>query len=101
MKPTIQITHRPARNDSFVPRRVGSPAPLTDYNFQASTRDFTGHCGGEGVPSFRGISASYFEREARSHFRAEALVFGVIILTGAVPVIEAVRGLAQFVYGIL
>ena len=101
MKPTPQITHRNGRNDSFVSRRLGSPALLTDYNFQATARDFAGRCGGESVPSFRGISASYFAREARGHFRAEALVFGVIILTGAVPVIEAVRGLAQFVYGIL
>jgi hypothetical protein len=101
MKPTIQITHRHGRNDSFVSRRQGSPAPRTDYNFQPTTRDFSGRGGGEGAPSFREISASYFEREARSHFRAEALVFGVIILTGAVPVIEAARGLAELVSGIL
>ena len=100
MKPTFQINEDRRTHDSLVPRRQGSISPKVVYNFQATTADFGG-CHGHGAPSFRALSNTYFESEARAHFAMEALVFGVMIVTAAVPVIAGLRGLFQFVYGVL
>jgi hypothetical protein len=88
MKPTFQ---------SFETRsRRGVRFPQTDYCFRPSMKDFGGRGRGEGQPSFRGISATYFNSEARSHFATEAGFFGVIVLTAAVPVAKAISGLFVF-----
>jgi hypothetical protein len=101
MKPTPQINSTDTQRGSFAPRRKGFASPSIDCNFQPTAPDFSGRCRGQGAPSFRGISRDYFEREARGHFTAEALVFGVIVISAAVPVIECIRGLFQLVYGVL
>ena len=98
MKPTSQFTLRNRRYDSFVTGTAGSSLPQTDFFFQPPT-DFPARSRGDGAPHFRSIGAEYFGGEARSHFAAEAIVFGVIVLSAAVPVFEAVRGLVQYVYG--
>ena len=101
MKPSLHLINRDYRRDSFEPRR-GSSLPRTDYNFQAgSLGDSSGRCGGKRLPSFRGISDEYFRTEARRYFKVEAAIFGVILVTAAVPVIEGISGLVRFVYGIL
>ena len=100
MKPTFQINQNRTINDSLVPRRLGSISSRVDYNFQSTTADF-GRCHGHGAPSFRALSSDYFANEARAHFAMEAFVFGVMIVTAAVPVIAGLRGLFQFVYGVL
>lgn len=101
MKPTspATLTHNP--RDSFASPRMRSLSVRTDCCFQPSAPDFSGGGKGEGAPSFRGISAAYFDGEARSHLKIEAVVFGVIALTAAVPVFESVSGLVRFVYGAL
>ena len=101
MKPTFQIIQNRRTHDSLVPRRQGSISPRVDYNFQSTTADFPGRCHGHGGPSFRALSNNYFENEARAHFAMEAFVFGVMFVTAAVPVIEGLRGLFQFVYRVL
>ena len=99
MKPSSQIPLI-SRSGEARPSK-GSSLPKTDFFFQASSIDFSGGRNGKGKPSFRGISANYFNYEAPSNFAVEAGMFAVILLMAAVPVIEGVRGLAQFVYGIL
>src|SRR5688500_16941995 len=100
MKPTVQFIEAGQRQSAGARPRKCSAFPMTDYGFQISAADFgRGH--GKGGPSFHGISRDYFKREARSYFVAEAAIFGLIVLTAAVPVIEGVKGLAQFVYGVL
>ena len=101
MKPSLQFIHTNRRAEIPPSTQKGPSLPRTDYYFQAPSADFSGSRHGKGKPSFRGISANYFNSEARSHFAVEALLFGVIVLTAAVPIIEGVRGLAQFVYGVL
>ena len=100
MKPTSPNFETSRQRDSFASSRKGSTLPKTDYHFQPPSAEFRGHRG-NGSPSFRGISNNYFKNEARSHFAVEALVFGVIFVTAAVPVIQAIRGLFQYVYGVL
>ena len=100
MKPTLQFieaNHR--RGESQRPRKA-SGFPVTDCNFHVSAADF-GHGHDKGGRSFHGISRDYFKREARTHFAVEAVIFGLIVLTAAVPVVEGIKGLAQFVYGVL
>jgi hypothetical protein len=101
MKPTLQITERRNRRDS-VANISGLALPQTDFQFQSASFDsFSGPSGGHRFPSFRGISDEYFRSEARSYFAIEAAIFGLIAVTAAVPVVEGVRGLVQFVWGIL
>lgn len=100
MKPTFQINRLDAKRDAFASHRHGSIAPKIEYFFQAPAPEFSGYRPGDRA-SFRRISQDYFAREARVAFRAEALVFGLIVIIAALPVIQGIRGLAQFVYGVL
>jgi hypothetical protein len=101
MKPTFQTIERSSRRDSIA-RRKGSPAPQVECFFQSDAPSFSGYRhNNDGVPPFRGISAAYFDREARSHFQVEAIVFGLIVLSAAVPVIQGLRGVAHIVSGVL
>jgi hypothetical protein len=101
MKPTFPIIQQHSRRDSVASRK-GSHAPRTDCCFQADVPNFSGgNHRGDNVPPFRGISAAYFDSEARSHFKAEAIVFGLIVLSAAVPVIQGLRSVAHIVSGAL
>ena len=101
MKPTFPNFETSRQRDSFASSRKGSTLPKTDYHFQPPSAEFRGHRGGNDSPSFRGISNNYFKNEARSHLAVEAVVFGVILVTAAAPVFQAIRGLFQYVYGVL
>ena len=101
MKPSLQFIQINRRGEVRPSTRTGASLPKTDYQFQASSFDFSGVRGGKGKPSFRGISSNYFDSEARSNFAVEAVLFAILVLLAAVPVIQGVRGMAQFVYAIL
>ena len=101
MKPTFQLNDSSRQRDTIAARRKGFTSPKVDFNFQPADANYFGRGKGKDLPSFRGISSDYFKNEARGHFAIEALVFGVIGIIAAVPVIEGIRGLAQFVYGVL
>ncbi|MEP6822820.1 MAG: hypothetical protein ABI946_10770 [Chthoniobacterales bacterium] len=100
MKPTLQSNHTDRQRDLFASRRSGSKSPKVDYFFQAPSPEFSGYRRGDGA-SFRSISQDYFAREARGHFKAEALIFGLIAVTAAVPIVEAIRGLSQLFHGVV
>ncbi len=101
MKPAHHFLTRNKRRDSVEPLRA-SLLPKTDFNFQAGWfGDSSSGGGGKRLPSFRGISDDYFRTEARRYFRVEAAIFGLILVTAAVPVIEGISGLVRFVYGVL
>ena len=101
MKPTPQFQNNKVRRDAL-PSFHSVAFPKTDFGFKGNwPEDFSGRCGGKRFPSFRGISDDYFRKEARHHFVSEATVFVLLGLTAAVPVFQAVRGLIQFVYGVL
>lgn len=96
MKPTFQFTQTTSRLEAVTSRR-GAKFPKTDYCFRPPTFDFDSRCRGEGNPSFRGISKAYFDEEAGKDFATEAGMFGVIVLTAAVPVVKAIGGLFYLV----
>jgi len=87
MKPTTQL-HKSNR-----PR-----LPKTDCNYQvASMPSRGGRCSGSRRPSIRAVSQEYFKNEARSIFVSEAAFFSVIVLTTAVPLINAATTLVHLV----
>ena len=90
MKPTFHFPETRSRRSVRFPQ--------TDYCFRSSMKDFGSRSRGDGQPSFRRISAAYFDNEARSHFATEAAFFGLIVLTAAVPVVKAIGGLFQFMH---
>ncbi len=93
MKPTFQFPD--TRSDR------AARFPKTDYSFRPPMGDFGGRSRDEGSPSFRHISASYFDSgEARNHFATEAGFFALIVITAAVPVVKAIGGLFQFVQSV-
>ena len=100
MKPTFQFNRTSRQRDAFASNRKRAVAPRIEYFFQPPSPEFSGHRSGDNA-SFRSISREYFQREARAHYATEALAFGLIAIIAAIPVIESVRALAQFVYGVL
>lgn len=96
MKPNVSINQPSRQRDAFSSSRKGSVMPKIEYFFQSPSPEFSGYRRGDGA-SFRSISRDYFAREARGHFKTEALFFGLIAITAAIPVVEGLRGLAQFV----
>jgi hypothetical protein len=88
MKPTTQLN-----------TRRGPRLPKTDYSFQspsAANMD-GGRCFGSRRPSIRAISQDYFKNEAPHSFATEAALFGVIVLTAAVPLINSASALVHLV----
>ncbi len=64
--------------------------PLTDCNYHSVTlSDYRSHCAKPLAPSFRDISREYFEREARHDFVGEAILFAMLMITAAVPLVSA------------
>jgi len=96
MKPTPQFNDdRDDRGSTGL--RQGAAFPKTDFNFKASSADFSAGRGGKAFPPFRGISADYFGREARGHFAAEAAFFALIVVTVSVPLFQVARVLIDWV----
>ena len=80
--------------------RPGAGSPKTDFHFQAGPfGEYSG--GGRGgkkrLPSFRGISEEYFDKEARGQFATEATFFGLIVVTVAVPLFQVASVLVHWV----
>jgi hypothetical protein len=93
MKPTPQISQRhSATRDAH-----RSAMPKIDYSFRADSLDEYTPCGGHCAPSFRDISGEYFQDEAPRAFAAEAFVFGAIVLTVIVPLINSASAIMQLV----
>ena len=101
MKPTPQNIETKHRRDTVGAARTGARFPKTDCAFQAPRFDDYsggGKGGGKRLPSFRGISEEYFDKEARGHFASEAGFFGLIVVTVAVPLFQVASVL---VHGVL
>jgi hypothetical protein len=71
----------------------------TDCNYGATTiASFGGRCvsNRKSIRSFRKISDDYFQSEAPQSFVAEAAVFGLMVLTSALPLFDGASALASF-----
>lgn len=100
MKPTLQTTQTRSRRDSVGTVRTGVRFPKSDCQFQAGPfGEYSGggHGGKKRLPSFRGISEEYFDKEARGHFASEAGFFGLIVVTVAVPLFQVASVVVHWV----
>lgn len=92
MKPTAQTSgdERSRKN-----RRT---FPVTDCNYHSiAVGGRGGQCARPLLPSLRDISREYFDTEANRDFLAEAFIFGAIMLTVAVPLVNGVQAIVHLV----
>ena len=88
---------------SSLTARNNTTFPLTDCNYYSVTfSDYRGRCAKPVAQPFRNISRQFFQREARRDFVGEAVLFAILVITAAVPlvsgasaVIELCRALGQ------
>ncbi len=71
--------------------------PSIDCNYQTvALPSYRGGCLRPRFSSFRNISGEYFRNEARNEFRIEAVAFVAIIITAAIPILNNMYALADF-----
>jgi len=102
MKPIASKTPKSTHRDAF--DRVmpyDGPAPITDYNYHFITFEGSSARYVRNLPrSFWKIAGDYFKHEARQDFRSEAALFAIITITAALPLINNLRALIEFVRAI-
>jgi hypothetical protein len=100
MKPLAEMTDR--RRDPF-DRAVAiyRRSPITDYSYQSGAfGESSGHFVHNSTRSFWNIAADYLKDEARHDFQSEATLFALICITAALPLINNVHALIEFVRAI-
>jgi hypothetical protein len=96
MKPTPDIRNRCDSITLAVP--TSRVFPKTDFNYQASTlADLDIQCGGCCRSSFRAISQDYFANEAPQHFAHEAMLFFIMMMTVALPLLNASAAVLELI----
>ena len=102
MKPIPLTTHKDRRRDSFDPAAGKyDRSPITDYSYQSTA--FGGSSGRfvhNPARSFWNIAGDYLKDEARHDFQSEAVLFALITMTAALPLINNLHALIQFVRAI-
>ena len=95
MKPTVEQNDLSKRAD--VAERNAGAFPFIDCNYQTvALPSYRGCCLRAKFSSFRNISGEYFRNEARNEFRVEAVAFVAIIITAAIPILNNMHALADF-----
>jgi hypothetical protein len=71
--------------------------PLVECNYQPPRLSgYQARCARTDAPSFRNISRQYFQKEARRDFLGEALLFAIIIILAAAPLLSTASALSEF-----
>ncbi len=86
MNPTLNIRNR--SNAIRLPMRMSRGLPKADFSSQALA-DFGSISVCSRLSSFRSISQYYFAKEAPRHFAREAGLFFVMMMTAALPLLNA------------
>ena len=95
MKPTVEQNNLSKRAD--VAETNAGAFPSIDCNYQTvALPSYRGSCLRPRFSSFRNISGEYFRIEARNEFRLEAAAFVAIIITAAIPILNNMHALADF-----
>jgi hypothetical protein len=96
MKPTLDIRRRCDSITLAVP--TSRVFPKIDFNYQASMlADLDGRCGGCCRSSFRAIGQNYFANEAPQHFAHEAALFFIMMMTVALPLLNALAAVLELI----
>jgi hypothetical protein len=84
MKPTLNRTRNEKR------------FPLIDCNYRSAMfGGYRSRCAKSTSPSFRDISHQYFQNEARNDFVGEAILFAMLSVTAAVPLVSGAYAIIQ------
>jgi hypothetical protein len=95
MKPTVEQNNLTRRGDGA--QKNGATFPFVDSNYHAVTLPtYRGGCLRAKPLSFRNISGEYFRHEARNEFCVEALAFFAMAVTAAIPILNNMHALADF-----
>ena len=96
MKPTVEQSSLSRRWDGA--QKNGATFPFVDSNYHAvALPSYRGGCLRAAKPvSFRNISGEYFRHEARNEFCVEALAFFAMVVTAAIPILNNMHALADF-----
>ena len=95
MNSTVEQNNLSKRAD--VAQRNAAAFPSVDCNYQTvALPSYRGGCLRPKFSSFRNISGEYFRNEARNEFRVEAAAFIAIIITAAIPILNNMHALADF-----
>ena len=99
MKPTVEQNNLSKR--AGVAERNAGTFPFIDCNYQTvALPSHRGSCLQPRFSSFRNISGEYLRTEARYEFRVEAAAFVAIIITAAIPILNNMHALADFLRAI-
>ncbi|PYL03641.1 MAG: hypothetical protein DME32_03665 [Verrucomicrobia bacterium] len=95
MKPTVEQNNLSKRGDGA--QKNGATFPFVDSNYHAvALPNYRGGCLHAKSLSFRSISGEYFRHEARNEFCVEALAFFAMVVTAAIPILNNMHALADF-----
>ena len=84
MKPTFIATHGEKR------------FPLIECNYRSmALGGYRSGCAKSTAPSFRNISRLYFQKEARHDFFGEAILFSILVIAAAVPMVSGAYAIVQ------
>jgi hypothetical protein len=102
MKPIPLTTSNDSCRDSFNPAaRKRNQMPMTDYCYQAvALGGSSGRYSRYPSRSFWKIADGYLKDEARHDFQSEGMLFAVIAITAALPLMNNVHALIEFVRAI-
>lgn len=88
---------QPQSRHELISHRQRINAPAVEQSFRAGSIDEFKSRGGKYTPSFRDLSGGYFNNEAPRAFATEAAVFGAILLTVIVPLINSASAVMHLV----
>lgn len=95
MKPIVEQNNLTKGGDGV--QKNGATFPFVDSNYHAvALPSYRGGCLRAKPLSFRNISGEYFRHEARHEFCVEALAFLAMVITAAVPILNNMHALADF-----
>jgi hypothetical protein len=81
---------------TFITTRSKKRFPLIDCNYHSVTLSgYRSHCARPTASSFLNISRPYFQKEARLDFFGEAVLFSILVVTAAVPVVSGAYAVIQ------
>jgi hypothetical protein len=98
MKPTSLATSKSRYFDSFNSAASQSrQLPITDYSYHSGAFDeSSAHYFPVRARSFWNIAGDYLKNEARHDFQSEALLFALITITAALPLMNNLHALIEF-----
>jgi hypothetical protein len=102
MKPIPLTTPNRSRRDSVDPtERKCRRIPITDYSYQSvAFGGFSGRYTRNPAQSFWNIADNYLKDEARHDFWSEATLFAFITVTAALPLMNNLHALIEFMRAI-